>query len=179
MGNTQCIPKVNTKPSNEEKTKELCNQETQTCEPVIHSIVHIVLPNFVYKWNGPVEDSPHKKNNMSEMEWATHMENTLIAKRKSCSWVKSNNSEIIIIPPKIPSCRQPSMGTRCPGDAIPKFALQGGRPIENGRIDINRCRQDCYYKNKIEIEKHNTTCKICSANQSPHQIHNQNLGYNP
>jgi hypothetical protein len=152
MGNTQSIPKVNTKAHEEEKnTRELCDREIQTCEPPIHSIIHIVHPNFLYKWNGPIEDSPHRKNNMSEMEWATHMENTLIEKRKSCPLVKQNNSEIIIIPPKIPSCRQPSMGTRCPGDAIPKFALQGGRPIENRRIDINRCRKDCYYKNKIEI----------------------------
>lgn len=100
---------------------------------------------------------------MSEIQWATHIENTLIEKRKTCPWVKRNNSEITIIPPKIPSCRKPSMGTRCPGDALPRWALQGGRPIENATVDINRCMQNCYYKNKKEIEKHNDTCNICKS----------------
>ena len=166
---------------------KLEDKETQThneSEKIIEKIIiHIVLPHYTYSYTGLLEDAPHIKNKMTEINWASHMESTLIKQRNNCQWVKERNrardtsiellrhyqtqSQTIPFswdnPLKYPSCRQPDRGSRCPGDALPKSCLQSGNLGKNWRVDPTTCSNHCYYKYCIDIEEHNKSCKICNT----------------
>jgi len=181
MGNTTSLGNIQSAPVVcEQKIQNapvVCEQEIQcdsvVCEPVIQCAplvhIHIVLPNYTYSWEGDLAQAPHTVHKMTDLEWATHMENTLLRQRKSCPWVieheKSRETHI-------QNYKNSRSGTTYSGDLNREFYVQ---PVPfccsedcPGRLHTYRrlgrpCMLTCYYKHKKETEEHTKKCKLCSS----------------
>lgn len=147
--------------------------------------IHIILPNYSYIWSGNLEDAPHVKAGVSELEWAIRLEKELLKQRASCKWVKDHKTaherfinlhrtsrqslppETVPFnwnsPPRIPPCHTIMRGKTsvyCPGInydiEVPQHA-----PYRQ-TFSVKQCLPHCYYKYKIELEEHYKGCKKCS-----------------
>jgi hypothetical protein len=144
-------------------------------EVVETCIVSITLPNYVYTYEGLLNDAPHKKHGMSAEQWAGKADAALVNQRKNCEWVKKNTAtrdHLVQLhinsrqnsPETIPVhwYKNPPPGLPCNPNCtilgpLPAWVYAAG----NGRHQPRKCLPHCYYKYTNELQAHYKTCTTC------------------